>query len=585
MSEKLPRYELVFDEEEMEGVYGVSLVKNPAIEILALQFSKNEICECNLSKDDISINLTNEILSKGEKIDLSDWELIDEKVVNNEGVYQIDLASTPKTSEGESEQDNEIFAVRYEYSPNSSTSKSRDFCRLMANSGLVFKKEDLVNSSANAGFGPNGASNYNIFLYKGGVNCQHFWSRKIYLKKNNKKMSVFEALKYIGGLDKEQASKAKFQDNPPEVNQVASASNNYWRLSSEKFNFKLSSEEKRILTSPVLLPEQDIYRNFGENDECNVFFSAATIEKLQQNFFKNQYQKNSTVEHKELIDGVFFFESWIVKNPKNDKASELGFDVPTGTWMMSMKVDNDEIWQDYIKTGKLKGFSIDSKLGVKKQKKTNEKMNFKSVRKAVLAKILLNSDLKEFKISDDLTVFAENLDQDMVVFDSENNPFANQEFSFEGKNYKTGENGEIISVEEAIEMADEEVPAEEVVTELVEKVEELLEDILSEVQLSKISKTLKSVKLKSAKRKVKFADEVVNEGGDLQAELDTANKRIEELEIENQELKAELATVKDEAVALSKQSRVEINLKNDKTKEVSLSNSPLSAIQNALRKK
>jgi hypothetical protein len=61
----------------------------------------------------------------------------------------------------------------------------------MTSAGLSYRKEDLIMSNANPGFGA-GASSYNIFLYKGGVNCKHFFSRKIYLKKNNDKMSVLK---------------------------------------------------------------------------------------------------------------------------------------------------------------------------------------------------------------------------------------------------------------------------------------------------------------------------------------------------------------------------------------------------------
>ncbi|MFC6095807.1 XkdF-like putative serine protease domain-containing protein [Flavobacterium qiangtangense] len=533
----LPRYELIFNSEEMEGVYGVSLVENPAIEIDAIRFSKHTTHDCNFSHEDISIELTDQLIGKGEKVDMEQWELIDEKAINSEEDFQMNFASVIIPSEGSSEQDNEVLRVRYEYSPDYASGNSREFCRKMVNAGLSYKKEDLEFSNANPGFGEGGARSYSIFKFKGGVNCKHFWLRKIYLQKNNKKMSVFEALKYIGNLDKETAKKANIGNNPPEVGQVASASNNYWKLSSEQLDVKLSNEEKRILTSPVLLPEQDIYRNFN-GEECNVYFTANTIEQLQQNFFKNQYQKNSTLEHNEIIEGVFFFESWIVKNSENDKAKELGFNVPAGTWMMSMKIDSDEIWNDYIKTGKVKGFSIDSRLGVKKQKNKNQRMNLSKVKAEVMKQILLNTDLKEFKIDENLTVFAEVLELDYVVFDGENTPLANTEFVYDGKSIKTGEQGEIVSVEDV-------APAE------VEAAEE--------------------------------AEAPAADNSAIQAELDEAKKRIEELEIENQALKAELVSVKEEAVALSKQPKVEpINLKNEV--DTSKPQSTLDVVRATLKK-
>lgn len=535
MQRDLPRYELIFDENVMEGVYGVSLVNDPAIQIEAVRFSR--VSECDFSNQDLPEDILDNIISKGEKIELNEWELIDVKEVDDEDVTNIDLSSIPNQSD-ESSQDNEIFKVRYEYTPSTTSANSREFCKRLAGSGLTFTKEDLVFSDANPGFGAGGSNTYNIFLFKGGVNCKHKWERKIFLRKNNKKLSVFEALKYIGSLDKKTASKVSLEQNPKEVSQIASSENNYWRLSSEIKDFKMSNEEKRILTCAVLLPEQNIYRNF-DGEECNVFASAETIEKLQQNFFKNGYQSNSTIEHKEVIDGVFFFESWIVRNPKNDKANELGFDVPVGTWMMSMKVENQDIWNDYVKTGLIKGFSIDSRLGVQKKKNNYEKMNYSKVKEMVMAQILMEAQLNEFKIDDSLTVYAESLDNDMVVFDGEKNPLKDAEFVFEGKAYKTDSEGVIVSIED---------------------VEVEQQDMAEDTPQTETPDTAK-----------------------LQEELDMANKRIQELEVENQTLKAELVTIKDEAVKLANQPKVEgINLKNVET-DLKPS-STLEVIRKALKK-
>lgn len=544
MNGELPRYELVFNENEMEGVYGVSLVSDPAIQIEAIKFSLEK-------SDDIDSKIVEDLLLKGEKVDNDEWELLEVKSVDDESVYSIDLSNVVPTSDGESSQDNELFLVRYRYSPSSASAKSRDFCIRMTSTDNVYKKEDLISSNANAGFGPGGASSYNIFLYKGGVNCKHYWQREIYLRKNNQKMSVYEALKWISNLDKETFKKAKFEINPSEVSEVASSSNNFWKLSKEITDIKMTSEEKRILTSPVLIPEQNIFRNF-DGEKCNVFLTAETIEKLQQNFFKNNYQKNSTIEHLNVIDGVFFFESWIVKNSDNDKAKELGFNVPIGTWMMSMKVENVEIWNEYVKTGLIKGFSIDSRLGVQKNTKNNkEKMNYSKVKEMVMKSILMEAQLNEFKIDDSLSVYAEALDKDMVVFDKDNNPLANQEFTFEGKTFKTDDNGVIVEIIE-VEPAQEEPKKEEV---------------------------------DAAEADAPAQEEAPSDSTKLQEDLDAALKRIEELEVENQTLKAELVTVKEEAVNLSKQPKIEgINLKNTEIETISKPKSALDVIREQLKK-
>ena len=107
-------------------------------------------------------------------------------------------------------------------------------------------------------------------------------------------MSVYEALKWIGDLDKQTAKKAKIEINPSEVNQVASADNNYWKLSSELLDVKMSNQEERILTSPVLIPEQNIFRDF-DGEKCNVFFTANTImanpnfKKIKESGFNNYF--------------------------------------------------------------------------------------------------------------------------------------------------------------------------------------------------------------------------------------------------------------------------------------------------------
>ena len=81
----------------------------------------------------------------------------------------------------------------------------------------------------NEGFGKGGSDSYNPFLFKGGVNCKHFWMRKIYMRKNNRKISVNDAKRMINDLDPSQRKDARFEDNDPRVAQIAEEKNNYWR--------------------------------------------------------------------------------------------------------------------------------------------------------------------------------------------------------------------------------------------------------------------------------------------------------------------------------------------------------------------
>lgn len=133
------------------------------------------------------------------------------------------------------------------------------------------------------------------------------------------------------------------------------------KLSTDKSKLKMSiDEEKQTVTAPVLIPYQLIYRNKDFYlGECEVFFSAETIEAASMDFMSKGNINNVTLDHRQETDGACAVESWIVLNSDNDKAKELGFDIPVGTWMMSYKVEDSELWEE-IKSGKFNGFSIEA---------------------------------------------------------------------------------------------------------------------------------------------------------------------------------------------------------------------------------
>ena len=181
------------------------------------------------------------LIELGEEVDEEEWEEIDAIQLNgkpNDIEMRLnlsmhiemarDFASFWKSS---SEQDTSLFKVRYRY--QGGLGAERDFCQKMTKANKVYRKEDIEMAGSkvvNKGFGPNGADTYDIFLYKGGVNCKHYWERVIYLKKNNEKISVNEARKMILALDPEYRAAAKWEDNDPRVAQIASEQNNFWKL-------------------------------------------------------------------------------------------------------------------------------------------------------------------------------------------------------------------------------------------------------------------------------------------------------------------------------------------------------------------
>lgn len=129
-------------------------------------------------------------------------------------------------------------------------------------------------------------------------------------------------------------------------------------LKSEEIKLAEVSGEKRILMGALLVPNKPIYRRNGE-DEYYVYFSKETILKTSQKFLMKGNQNNSTMEHQYSLSGLSLVESWIVEDEVHDKSRKYGMNVPVGTWMGSVKVNNEEVWDDYVKTGKVKGFSIE----------------------------------------------------------------------------------------------------------------------------------------------------------------------------------------------------------------------------------
>lgn len=130
-------------------------------------------------------------------------------------------------------------------------------------------------------------------------------------------------------------------------------------------------KEKRILMGAALVPNKKIYRSNGK-DEYNIFFSEATVRKASELFLSRGKQNNSTLEHEVKLSGLSVVESWIIEDKKKDKSRKYGFSLPIGTWMVSVKVNNDEIWNDFVKEGKVKGFSIEGFFADKLDEGTTE---------------------------------------------------------------------------------------------------------------------------------------------------------------------------------------------------------------------
>ena len=117
-------------------------------------------------------------------------------------------------------------------------------------------------------------------------------------------------------------------------------------------------EDKRILMGAALVPNKKIYRNNGLQ-EYYIFFSEGTVRKASELFLTNGKQNNSTLEHESPLEGMSVVESWIIEDDIQDKSRKYNLRMPVGTWMVSVKVNNEDIWKEFVKTKRVKGFSIE----------------------------------------------------------------------------------------------------------------------------------------------------------------------------------------------------------------------------------
>jgi len=149
-------------------------------------------------------------------------------------------------------------------------------------------------------------------------------------------------------------------------------------LADQEIKLAKVDDEKRILMGAALIPNKPIFRKQGE-EMFYVYFSKETVRRASELFFMNGNQNNATLEHQMSINDLTVVESWIVEG-EQDKSRLYGLEVPVGTWMISMKVENDEVWNDYVKSGKVKGFSIEGYFADKaKIKKDDLKEEMKAI--------------------------------------------------------------------------------------------------------------------------------------------------------------------------------------------------------------
>ena len=159
----------------------------------------------------------------------------------------------------------------------------------------------------------------------------------------------------------------KIQDETDEIFAISlvespAIESDFIYFGKEEIHFASVDTEQRLLLGPILIPDKQILRVDGEGQPYHVYLKRDTIKKLAQNYLKNKYTDKATLEHDKKIKGVHLVESWI-KEGRLDKSNNYGLALPEGSWVGIFSVDKspegERIWNDYVKTGKVKGFSIE----------------------------------------------------------------------------------------------------------------------------------------------------------------------------------------------------------------------------------
>ena len=324
--------ELLIDWDEMEfedlGVDIMSLVDKPAIGISWQAFSEEETDEIILMASNPKFG---EVLDYANTIEISESQANFSDFTDTlKGIIGLDiLGKKDPTDEGE---------IKFRYS---GPSAQRDFCRVMLSLNKVYTRDELQRlNSFNPGFGKNGAPTYNVFKYKGGPNCQHFWEQVRVFREGRRTVVVSEgpAQEYNG-----------LAGEPPTDMRNSGYAMSQW-------NF--SEDDKMIITGPAMTPNVMIPRKDADGNIFHVYFTSDTIEKISRKFLEEAKHNQTDINHNDdVVQENTLLESWLVEDPEMDKSKKYGFEVPVGTWMVSYKINNQETW-DKIKNKELNGFSI-----------------------------------------------------------------------------------------------------------------------------------------------------------------------------------------------------------------------------------
>lgn len=150
------------------------------------------------------------------------------------------------------------------------------------------------------------------------------------------------------------------------------------KFSQQKdYHMKLSADkERRLIMGPLMVANMPIYRMDAERGEYYVTFDQETIYQIAQKFFRNGFMSQFNIMHDEnkKVDGVYIFEAFMVDETRGLKAPKAFENISQGSWIATAKVDNDNVWQEYLATGKLRGFSVEGIFAMCEMVRTDEEI-------------------------------------------------------------------------------------------------------------------------------------------------------------------------------------------------------------------
>ena len=325
-------------------------------------------------------------------------------------------------------------------------------------------------------------------------------------------------------------------------------------LSKEDKPIQLSvQEEKRMIYSPVLIPDKIIPRVSDAGDPYEIYFSGDTIEEIAKDYMLKKVtlgEWNSEHNENQKLEGVDVVENWIVENPLNDKATELGFKVPAKTWMQGTYISNDDVWAK-IKDGTYKGISVEADMNHELTQLNKSEMSNTNLKlDAILTKLgemipSKKTELASMDVGEGVLIYAESFEEGEKVYSDEAMTIpAEGSFEVDGKTI-TIEGGVLVSMTEAEDlMKDKEEKMME--EEVVEEVKEVAKEDVSAL-----------------------IDTLVDA---VAAQVEAA----ESMKKENEEMKSELASVKETLSSLEEATKLNTEKLSKVSKEAPKSITKLS---------